>query len=132
MIVVLDASAGIEIGLGRDNSKIYKETLEQASKVISSDLYKAEVTNVLWKYVKAKLITKEIAVQRLHYCLNLVDEYLDISDNNQESLVESIRIDHSVFDVLYLTIARRNGAILMTRDKKLKDMAREQGIEIIL
>jgi predicted nucleic acid-binding protein len=131
MIVVLDASAGIEIGLGRDNSRIYKETLEQASKVISSDLYKAEVTNVLWKYVKAKLITKEIAVQRLQYCLNLVDEYLDISDNNQESLVESIRIDHSVYDVLYLTIARRNGAILITRDKKLKGIAREQGIEIL-
>ncbi len=115
MTVVLDASAGIEIGLGRDNSQIYKESLEQASKVISSDLYKAEVTNVLWKYVKAKFLTKDVALQRLQYCLNLVDEYLDISDNNQESLIESIRIDHSVYDVLYLTIARRNGAILITQ-----------------
>lgn len=131
MTVVLDASAGIEIGLGRDNSQIYKESLEQASKVISSDLYKAEVTNVLWKYVKAKFLTKDVALQRLQYCLNLVDEYLDISDNNQESLIESIRIDHSVYDVLYLTIARRNGAILITQDKKLKDIAREQGIETI-
>ncbi len=131
MIVVLDASAGIEIGLGRDNAKKYNEVLEQASKVITSDIYKAEATNVLWKYVKAKLLTKDVALQRLQYCLNLVDEYIDITENNQESLVESIRIGHSVYDLLYLTIARRNGAILITQDKKLKDIAKKQGIEIL-
>ena len=79
MIVVLDASAGIEIGLGRDNSQKFKELLEKASKVITSDLYKAEVTNVLWKYVKIKLLTKDVALQRLQYCLNLIDEYIDIT-----------------------------------------------------
>lgn len=131
MIVVLDASAGIEIGLGRDGSRKYEDSLEQASKVITSDLYKAEVTNVLWKYVKAKLLTKDVALQRLQYCIHLIDEYIDITENNQESLIESIRIDHSVYDVLYLTIARRNGAILITQDKKLKDIARELGIETI-
>lgn len=131
MIVVLDASAGIEIGLGRDNSQKYKESIEQAAKVITSDLYKAEVTNVLWKYVKAKLLTKDVALQRLQYCLNLVDEYINITENNKESLIESIRIDHSVYDVLYLTLARRNGAILITQDKRLKEIAKEQGIDIL-
>jgi len=99
--------------------------------VLTSDLYKAEVTNVLWKYVKAKLLTKDVALQRLQYCLDLVDEYIDITENNQESLIESIRIEHSVYDVLYLTIARRNGAVLITQDKKLKDIAKEQGIDIL-
>ncbi len=131
MIVVLDGSAGIEVALGRNNSQKYKESLEQASKVITSDLYKAEVTNILWKYVKAKLLTKDAALQRLQYCLDLIDEYIDITENNQESLIESIRLDHSVYDVLYLTIARRNGAILITQDKKLKDIARDQGIGIV-
>lgn len=131
MIVVLDASAGIEIGLGRDDLQKYEDLLEQASRVITSDLYKAEVANVLWKYVRAKLLTKEVALQRLQYCLNLIDEYIDITENNQESFIESIRIDYSVYDVLYLTIARRNGAILITQDKKLKDIAKELGIETI-
>lgn len=131
MIVVLDASAGIEIGLGRDNSQKYKNAFEEASNVITSDLYKAEVANVLWKYVKAKLLTKDVALQRLQYCLNLIDEYIDITENNQESLIESIRIDNSVYDALYLTLARRNGAILITQDKKLKKIAKEQGIDIL-
>ncbi|HQK33849.1 MAG TPA: type II toxin-antitoxin system VapC family toxin [Spirochaetales bacterium] len=131
MMVVLDASAGIEIGLGRDDLQKYEDLLEQASRVITSDLYKAEVANVLWKYVRAKLLTKDVALQRLQYCLNLIDEYIDITENNQESFIESIRIDYSVYDVLYLTIARRNGAILITQDKILKDIAKELGIETI-
>ncbi|HON89333.1 MAG TPA: type II toxin-antitoxin system VapC family toxin, partial [Spirochaetales bacterium] len=121
----------IEIGLGRDDLQKYEDLLEQASRVITSDLYKAEVANVLWKYVRAKLLTKDVALQRLQYCLNLIDEYIDITENNQESFIESIRIDYSVYDVLYLTIARRNGAILITQDKMLKDIAKELGIETI-
>lgn len=131
MIVVLDASAGIDIGLGKENSQRYRKILEQASRVISSALYKAEVANVLWKYVKAKLLPKDEALQRLQYCTDLIDEFIDIGDNNQESLMESIRIDLSVYDVLYLTIARRNGALLITQDKKLSEKAKELGIEVV-
>lgn len=86
---------------------------------------------MLWKYVKAKLLTKDVALQRLQYCLSLIDEYVDIKENNQESLIESIRIDHSVYDAIYLTLARRNGAVLITQDKKLKEIAKEQGIDIL-
>jgi predicted nucleic acid-binding protein len=131
MIIVLDASAGIEITLGRANSHIYEELLVKASKVITSDLYKAEITNVFWKYVKADLLSKEEALQRLRYCNDLIEEYIDISQNYEESLAEGIRIDHSIYDLLYLTIARRNGALLITQDKKLKTIAREQGVDVV-
>lgn len=42
MKVVLDASTGIEIALGRENSLKYKDLIEKASLIVSSDLYKAE------------------------------------------------------------------------------------------
>lgn len=113
MIVVLDASAGIEIALTRDNAQIFEKIIEKASKVISSELYKAETANALWKYYNAGLLNKEEVLKRLRYCDDLIDEYVDISDNNEEALVEGIRIKHSIYDLLYLTIARRNGAILL-------------------
>ena len=50
MIVVLDASAGIEIALTRSDAQKFEKIIEKASKVISSELYKAETANVLWKY----------------------------------------------------------------------------------
>jgi len=131
MIVVLDASAGIEIALSRENAPLYEEKLESASKVITSELYKAETANVLWKYHKAGLLTKEAALQRLKYCDELIDEYVDISSNNEEALVEGIRIGHSVYDLLYFTLARRNGALLLTRDKRLKEAAIGNGVEVL-
>jgi len=129
MIVVLDASAGIEIALSRSDATKHEKIITNASKVISSDLYKAEVANVLWKYHKSGLLNKSEVIQRLHYCTELVDEYIDIDENNEEALNEGIRIDHSIYDLLYLTLARRSGATLLTQDKKLKNIAKENGID---
>ncbi len=130
MIVVLDASAGIELALGRANSYKYRDLLNKADKVVSSELYKAETANVLWKYVNADLLSKEGALTRLRYCFDLIDEYIDISSHNEEALFEGIRINHSVYGLLYFTLARRNGAILLTLDKKLKTIAEEHGIDV--
>jgi len=130
MIVVLDASAGIEIALTRSDAQKFEKIIEKASKVISSELYKAETANVLWKYYSAGLLNKEEVLKRLKYCDDLIDEYIDISDNNEEALIEGIRIKHSVYDLLYLVIARRSGAILLTQDKKLKNIAKDNGIDI--
>jgi len=130
MIVVLDASAGIEIALTRSDAPKFEIIIEKASKVISSELYKAETANVLWKYYSAGLLNKEDVLKRLKYCDDLIDEYIDISDNNEEALIEGIRIKHSVYDLLYLVIARRSGAILLTQDKKLKNIAKDNGIDI--
>lgn len=62
---------------------------------------------------------------------NLVDEFIDIAENNEEALHEAIRIDHSCYDLLYFTLARRQGATLMTLDKKLKTLAENAGIEVM-
>ena len=129
MIVVLDACAGIEIALSRSDAAKYEKIITNASKVISSDLYKAEVANVLWKYHKSGLLNKNEVTQRLHYCTELVDEFIDIDENNEEALNEGIRIDHSIYDLLYLTLARRSGATLLTQDEKLKNIAKENGID---
>jgi predicted nucleic acid-binding protein len=51
---------------------------------------------------------------------NLVDEFVPVSENNLEALNEAIRLDYSAYDILYLTLAMRTGAILLTLDKPLK------------
>jgi len=130
MIVVLDASAGIEIALSRHNAELYEMKIEKASKVMTSELYKAETANVLWKYNIAGLLNREEVQKRLRYCDELIDEYINISENSEEALNEGMRMKHSVYDLLYLVIARRNGAILLTQDKKLKKIAKEAGVEI--
>lgn len=131
MIYILDASAGIEIALAKENSDRFLSFLEKSSKIITSELYKAETANVIWKYNRANLITKERSLLTLKHCDELIDEYVDISINFEEALVESIRLNHPVYDLLYLTLARRRGGILISMDKRLKKLAFENGVDII-
>jgi len=132
MNIVLDASAGIELILNRPQSGKISEILEQCSTVFSSDLYKAEVANVLWKYNRSGLLPREKLPELLNFAQDLVDEFMDIKDYNDESLLESIRQDHSVYDMLYLTLARRTGSLLLTLDKQLNKIASKAGIETAL
>jgi predicted nucleic acid-binding protein len=128
MILVLDANAGIEIVLKRERSHQFKEYIAKSRKVISSDLYKAESANTLWKYIKGGFIPKEKGPELLRLALGLVDEYHDIAEYTAEALHESIRLNHSSYDMLYFTLARRNGAGLLTVDKRLRELAGKEGI----
>lgn len=131
MIIVLDASAGMEIALDRSRAEVFNKKLLAASKVIAPDLYKIEVANVIWKYVKANLLEKARANKTLKLAQNLVDEFIDIAENNEETMNESIRIGHSTYDLLYFTLARRYSATLLTLDIKLKKIAENAGIEVL-
>ncbi len=131
MTVVLDASAGIEITLNREKAVKFVTILENATSVITTDLYKAETCNVIWKYCEAGLITKEKGIKILELCNNLVDEYVDISSIYEEALMESLRLHHPIYDLLYFLTARRNAATLLTLNKKLNELAKANGLEIV-
>ncbi len=131
MTLVLDASAGIEIVLEQAMASEFSREIEHSDGVISSELYRAEVANVIWKYVKAGLLEKSQAKQTLALAESLVDHFVPISENNEESLIESIRIGHSTYDILYFTLARRNGAKILSMDKKLKALCVDSGIETV-
>ncbi len=51
MIIVLDASAGIEIALSRDNAAIFEKKIENASKIITSDLLSLSYLRTQYKPV---------------------------------------------------------------------------------
>jgi len=131
MTLILDASAGIEIVLEQARATEFSREIELSDGVISSELYRAEVANVIWKYVKAGLLEKDQAKKTLVLAESLVDHFVPISENNEESLIESIRIAHSTYDILYFTLARRNGAKLLSMDKKLKALCVDSGVEIV-
>ena len=131
MIIVLDSSAAIEIVLKRAKAKKFEDSLLAGEKVITSDLYKIEIPNVLWKYYKAGFIEKDITNKLLSLANNLIDEFVDIAENNTESLNEAIRLNHSAYDMLYFTLARRTGAVLMSLDEKLLALAKKEKIETV-
>lgn len=131
MNCVLDASAALDLAFNGESSKKIKKLLSEADIVYAPHLYIADVTNVLWKYVGRKYISESNAQTILALILQYVDMFIDLADNAIESLHEASRLNHPAYDMFYFTIARRNSALLITKDKKLSSLAKKHGVKTI-
>ena len=129
MIIVLDSNAAIEIVLNREKGKILRELIETSEKTASSEFFRIETANVIRKYYHGKYIKKAECNKLLELAENLVDVFIPIKENHVEALNEAIRLDYSAYDMLYLTLARRIGAMLVTLDHSLNLIAKKEGIE---
>jgi predicted nucleic acid-binding protein len=130
MIAVLDVSAAIEIILQKEKKVIFNQTFKDASWVIAPDLYVSEISNVLWKYYKAKVISHEDCIQYVEDGINLIDDFIDGRQLWKEALSEGIKNNHSVYDMYYAVLARRNDAVLITNDGPFAKISKELKIEI--
>lgn len=132
MTVVLDVSAAIEILLKKEKSSLFDSTYRNANWVIAPDLYVSELSNALWKYHKAKVLSHEECVQHVEDGIALIDDYFEAKELWKEALSESIKNGHSVYDMYYLVLARRNDATLVTNDGKLADHCGKAKLEVVV
>jgi predicted nucleic acid-binding protein len=130
MIAILDVSGAIEILLKKEKKEKFEQTFKNASWVVSPDLFVPEISNVLWKYYKAKVISHEDCIQFVEDGINMVDDFIDGGELWKEALGEGIKYDHSMYDMYYAVSARRNDAILITNDGPLAKICKELRIEL--
>lgn len=131
MTVVLDVSGATEILLKKEKKDLFDATYRAASWVISPDLYISELSNTLWKYHKANVLSHEECVQHVEDGIALVDDLFEAKELWKEALSESIKNHHSVYDMFYLVLARRNDATVVTNDGKLAELCRSAKIAVV-
>jgi predicted nucleic acid-binding protein len=131
MIIVLDVSASIELLFKKDKFDRYNTMYCQGTWIIAPNLYIPEITNVLWKYYKANMLSHQDCVQYVQDGIDLIDDFIDTKELWKESLSEGIKNNYSIYDMYYLTLARRNDGTIMTNDKKLAVLASEMKIDNI-
>jgi predicted nucleic acid-binding protein len=119
MIAVLDASAAMHIILKKEKAKHFLKYYEKSDWVIAPELFIPEITNILWKYHRANIFTHEECQQLVSDGLSLVDAFFESKDLWAEALGESIKYNHSAYDLFYLVLARRNDATLLSNDQAL-------------
>lgn len=130
MKVVLDASAGVAAVVGRESTPAILDVLAEATVVIAPELYAAEVTSGLWKYVIAGQMSVDDAIERLDAALKLVDRRQSNADLASETLREAAARRHSVYDLFYIVLARREGAVMLTIDRRLRKLAEAMGMSV--
>ncbi len=129
MIVVLDVSAAIDVLLNKGDFEIYKNKIEKADVVLAPEIYLSEITNAAWKYNRIAGFSSGNSVSLAEDGINLIDQFISVKDLWKESLLEAINNNHPVYDCLYLICARRNNGVLLTKDKKLKNICSELRIQ---
>ncbi len=123
MIAVLDVSAAAELILKRSNAVRVGDALSRADWVLVPGLYVAELSNVFWKYHQFHDMPHETCEQAIETGLALPDTFSDDRELQREAFSMACRGTHSVYDMLYLVLARRHAAYLLTMDKGLKRFA---------
>jgi len=130
MTVSIDVCGAMEILLQKEKSEMFSKVLEEATFVVTSDLYVSELTNTLWKYHKAKALSKDACIECIHNGINFIDRFIDSRDLWREAFSEGINNNHSIYDMFYLVIARRYDATLVTNDFVLSKIGKKSKIKI--
>ena len=120
---VLDASAVVRIIEGSPQTAAFQQAVLDAELVLAPELMLTEVSNALWRLQRAG----QLQVEGLQQCLSrgaaLVDHIEPDRHLQVEALALACHLDHPVYDCLYLALARREAAVLLTADEKLMALA---------
>ncbi|MBO3840785.1 MAG: type II toxin-antitoxin system VapC family toxin [Thermoproteota archaeon] len=128
---VIDASA-LGKYLNRENGweKVEKFLMEGC---ITIDLAFKEIANMLWKRVKLKDLKEEQVIGLIEAFLN--SGILRVYPQNtllKEALELSARLDMTVYDSLYVILAKKLNVDLITSDKLQAEKAITVGIRTLL
>ncbi len=100
---------------------------------LAPELILAETANAFWKSSRAGYITPsemQRAMTQLPAFFERLTPLLELAD---EAAAMSLILNHPVYDCFYLALARREGAPLVTADKRLAAAANAvPGIEVRL
>jgi len=131
MIVVLDASAAIEVVLQRKHAKQLGILIQESDWLIAPSLFISEISNVFWKYHKISNYSLTDCEKNIEQAIALPDDYINDIELYREAFNLGCMLEHPVYDMLYLVLARRNNATLLTMDKKLNKAAHKTNIKTI-
>lgn len=130
-MIVIDASAAANIVRATPQGRAFEMLMADGEEVVSPSLFQAEIRNVFWKYASFFGMPEQEAVDHVTDAIALVDEFYPLEEYGDEALLESMRLGHPVYDLLYLCAARRNRATLLTADRKLMQLCESLGVDCV-
>lgn len=130
-MIVLDACALCEMVRRTEAGRALAVLMMDGEKAVSCDLVRAEVSSVFRKLTRTEGLSAAEAERYLEAALSLVDEFCPLEPLQTEALRESIRLQHSTYDLFYFVLARRLGATLFTTDKKLMRLCEAHGVDCV-
>ena len=130
-MIVLDPCAACEMARRTEEGLALWSLLIEEEDVVSCNIMTAELISIVRKLRRKGSITPSVAYGLYHKAQAIVDEFYPIEELQDEVLSESIRLDHSAYDMFYFVLARRLGATLFTLDRKLMNLCADNGVNCV-
>ena len=123
--LVLDSSAVVRIIEGSPEALVMHEAVLAADLVLAPELMLTEVANALWRLQRAGQLKASGLQQRLSRAADLADHIEPDRTLLPEALALATHLDHPFYDCLYIVLARREVALLLSADRRLLELAKK-------
>jgi len=115
---VVDASVGVKWVVPEEGSRDAHAVLERGS-LAAPELFHAECTNILWKKVRRSEISHDEAVNAMALLAGSGLVVWPMRDLLEDAFRIAVKLGHSVYDCLYLTLALSHDWTFVTADRRL-------------
>lgn len=130
-MIVLDCSAAIHIVRDTPEGRALMQLLLEGEEIAAPDLFSSEIASAVSKYIRFADVPEKMGYAWCKFAFSLVDTIVPSSDLMLEAISESVRLEHSVYDMFYFVLARRNAATLFTLDRDLQELCTAHGVNCV-
>ncbi|MGQ0733989.1 MAG: type II toxin-antitoxin system VapC family toxin [Acidobacteriota bacterium] len=132
---VLDASIAVKLVVTEIGTAESLAAIERSVRWVAPRLLIIEVASVLRQKVAGKELSSVHAADALAAMLDAIaDGVIGLADDEalvQAALNLALSLEHKVPDCLYLALAEREGAVLVSADRRLLALARGRGVGVV-
>ena len=128
-MLVVDANIAVKFVTNESGRAEAFARTDSESVLIAPDWMLVEAGHALWRKAKLSLIDEETAIEALaslHLRIDFVGTTLAHSRDAQRL---AFRLDHWIYDCIYLALALEKDAILLTADRKFWNAAKRAGYD---
>jgi predicted nucleic acid-binding protein len=127
-VIVVDASVTVKWFVEEEGHLSALSLLEPNLVLIAPDLIFPETANVLWKKLRRGEVTPEQAERACRALPNFFEGIVTAASLIEDALMLAKRLDHPVYDCVYLACAQQQGTKLVTADRKFVSHLKDDGL----
>lgn len=114
----MDASVALCWFVREEQTTIANNLIAAAVDLIAPSLMLVELANAFWKKAQRGEMAGDLAAAGMREVWRFVPQIVDIADLAEPAMVLARELNHSVYDCVYLALARRRAAPLVTLDQE--------------
>lgn len=128
---VFDASVIVKLVADEPGYAAALAAYESIGACVVPDWAVLESTQAIWKKLRRKEITPERSAELVTAAASLDLIPIAAADLVAPAFDLGVRLDHPVYDCIYLALALQEGIPLVTADARLRDVAGVVGIDVL-